>query len=40
MDTKIGLGSGPTSPNNKFVEYGRKNYEFKKEVTIVDGLEG
>ena len=25
LDPKIGLGFGPTSPNNKFVERGRKN---------------
>ena len=25
LDSKIGLDSGPTSPNNKFVERGRKN---------------
>ena len=41
LDTKIGLGSGPISPNNKFVERKRKNYpKFRKEVAIVDGLEG
>ena len=40
LDPKAGLGSGPTSPNNKFVERGRKNQpEFRKEVTIMDGLE-
>ena len=37
---KPGLDSGPTSPNNEFVERGRKNYpEFREEVTIMDGLE-
>ena len=25
LDSKIGLDSGPTSPNNEFVERGRKN---------------
>ena len=25
LDPKTGLGSGPTSPNNEFVEHGRKN---------------
>ena len=25
LDSKIGLDSGPISPNNKFVERGRKN---------------
>ena len=25
LDTKTGMDSGPTSPNNKFVECGRKN---------------
>ena len=25
LDPKTGLESGPTSPNNKFVERGRKN---------------
>ena len=25
LDSKIGLDSGPTSPNNKFVEHERKN---------------
>ena len=25
LDPKTGLGFGPTSPNNKFVERGRKN---------------
>ena len=25
LDSKTGLDSGPTSPNNKFVERGRKN---------------
>ena len=25
LDPKTGLGSGPASPNNKFVERGRKN---------------
>ena len=25
LDPKTGLGSGPTSPNNEFVERGRKN---------------
>ena len=40
MDSKTGLDSGPTSPNNKFVERERKNkVEFRKDVTIVDGLE-
>ena len=37
---KTGLDSGPTSPNNEFVERGRKNWpEFREEVTIMDGLE-
>ena len=41
LDLKTGLGSGPTSLNNKFIEHGRKNYlDFRKKVTIVDGLEG
>ena len=40
LDPKTGLGSGPTSPNNKFVEHGKKNQsDFRNEVTIVDGLE-
>ena len=40
LDSKTGLDSGPTNLNNKFVERGRKNYpEFRKDVTIVDGLE-
>ena len=40
LDSKIGLDSSPTSPDNKFVQRGRKNYpEFRKDVTIVDGLE-
>ena len=40
LDPKTGLGSSPTNPNNKFVERGRKNQpDFRKEVTIVDGLE-
>ena len=40
LDPKTGLDSGPTSPNNKFVECKRKNQPgFRKEVTIVDGLE-
>ena len=40
LDLKTGLGSGPTNPNNKFVECGRKNQpDFKKEVTIMGGLE-
>ena len=25
LDSKIGLDSGPTNPNNKFVERGRKS---------------
>ena len=25
LDPKTGLGFGPTSPNNEFVELGRKN---------------
>ena len=25
LDLKTGLGSGPTNPNNKFIECGRKN---------------
>ena len=41
LDSKAKLGLGPTSPNNKFVERGRKNQpEFRKEVIIVNGLEG
>ena len=40
LDSKTGLDSGPKSPNNEFVERGRKNLpEFREEVTIVDGLE-
>ena len=40
LDSKIGMDSGPISPNNKFIERGRKNkVEFRKDVTIVDGLE-
>ena len=40
LDSKTGLDSGPTSPNNEFVERGKKNWpEFRKEVAIMDGLE-
>ena len=40
MDSKTRMDLGPTSPNNKFVERGRKNYpKFRKDITIVDGLE-
>ena len=40
LDSKTGMDSSPTSPNNKFVERGRKNkVEFRKDVTIVDSLE-
>ena len=40
LDPKTGLSFGPTSPNNKFVERGRKNQpDFRKEVTIMGGLE-
>ena len=34
------MGFGPISPNNEFVECGRKNQsDFRKEVIIMDGLE-
>ena len=34
------MDSSLISPNNKFIERGRKNKpEFRKDVTIVDGLE-
>ena len=40
LDSKTRMDLGPTSPNNKFVERGRKNYpKFRKDITIVEGLE-
>ena len=40
LDPKTGLSFGPTSPNNKFVEHGRKNWpDFRMEVMIMGGLE-
>ena len=40
FDSKTGMDSSLISPNNKFIERGRKNKpEFRKDVTIVDGLE-
>ena len=40
LDLKTGLGSGPTNPNNKFVECGRKNKpDYRKKITIIGGLE-
>ena len=40
MDPKTELGSGPTSPNNEFVERERKNKpDFRKKVTVIGGLE-
>ena len=39
LDPKTGLGFGPTSSNNKFVERGRKNQlDFRNEVMIMGGL--
>ena len=40
LDPKTELGSGPTSPNNEFVERERKNKpDFRKKVTVIGGLE-
>ena len=36
LNSKTGLDSGPTSPNNKFVEHGRKNSpESRKKVSVM-----
>ena len=40
IEPYAGLGFGPTSPNNEFVEREKKNQpDSRKEVTIMDGLE-
>ena len=40
LGPKIGLGFSPISPNNKFVERGRKKWsDYRKEITIVGDLE-
>ena len=40
LGSKIRLDFGPISPNNKFVERGRKNQsDYRKEITIIDDCE-
>ena len=37
LDSKTGVDLGPTSPNNKFVERGKKNWpESRKNVSVVN----